>query len=167
MKTKDYVRLFKLDKPFYEFSREKFLNELGREFNQRVEDTRLERQRRNLEFTFSIFNKIVKEIEIKFWSISNKKHGLPFSEKLFSSFFAGWIIPIRKKYFPKEDHHSRNIFRIDDTGTHYLYITGVPKGTPKNSNALNVFKLLNAQYMTYFEDSEIGYLIQITQIWKK
>ena len=101
MKTKDYVRLFKLDKPFYEFSREKFLNELGREFNQRVEDTRLERQRRNLEFTFSIFNKIVKEIEIKFWSISNKKHGLPFSEKLFSSFFAGWIIPIRKKYFPK------------------------------------------------------------------
>ena len=63
MKTKDYVRLFKLDKPFYEFSREKFLNELGREFNQRVEDTRLERQRRNLEFTFSIFNKIVKEIE--------------------------------------------------------------------------------------------------------
>ena len=44
MKTKDYVRLFKLDKPFYEFSREKFLNELGREFNQRVEDTRLERQ---------------------------------------------------------------------------------------------------------------------------
>ena len=103
MKTKDYVRLFKLDKPFYEFSREKFLNELGREFNQRVEDTRLERQRRNLEFTFSIFNKIVKEMEIKFWSISNKKHGLPFSEKLFSSFFAGWIIPIRKKYFPKED----------------------------------------------------------------
>lgn len=101
MKTKDYVRLFKLDKPFYEFSREKFLNELGREFNQRVEDTRLERQRRNLEFTFSIFNKIVKEIEIKFWSISNKKHGLPFSEKLFSSFFAGWIIPIRKKIFPK------------------------------------------------------------------
>lgn len=103
MKTKDYVRLFKLDKSFYEFSREKFLNELGREFNQRVEDTRLERQRRNLEFTFSIFNKIVKEMEIKFWSISNKKHGLPFSEKLFSSFFAGWIIPIRKKYFPKED----------------------------------------------------------------
>lgn len=70
-------------------------------------------------------------------------------------------------YYYNEDHHSRNIFRIDDTGTHYLYITGVPKGTPKNSNALNVFKLLNAQYMTYFEDSEIGYLIQITQIWKK
>ena len=65
MKTKDYVRLFKLDKPFYEFSREKFLNELGREFNQRVEDTRLERQRRNLEFTFSIFNKIVKAEEPK------------------------------------------------------------------------------------------------------
>lgn len=101
MKTKDYVRLFKLDKPFYEFSREKFLNELGREFNQRVEDTRLERQRRNLEFTFSIFNKIVKEIEIKFWSISNKKHGLPFSEKLFSSFFAGWDNPNPKKIFPK------------------------------------------------------------------
>lgn len=103
MKTKDYVRLFKLDKPFYGFSREKFLNKLGEEFSQRIEETRLDRQKRNLEFTFSIFNKIVKEIEIKFWSISNKKHGLPFSEKLFSSFFAGWIIPIRKKYFPKED----------------------------------------------------------------
>ena len=123
MKTKDYVRLFKLDKPFYEFSREKFLNELGREFNQRVEDTRLERQRRNLEFTFSIFNKIVKEMEIKFWSISNKKHGLSFSEKLFLSsafkystfdatprsaltyleFCLFFLIPIRKKYFPKED----------------------------------------------------------------
>ena len=60
-------------------------------------------------------------------------------------------------YYYNEDHHSRNIFRIDDTGTHYLYITGVPKGTPKNSNALNVFKLLNAQYMIYFEDSEIGF----------
>lgn len=66
-------------------------------------------------------------------------------------------------YYYNEDHHSRNIFRIDDTGTHYLYITGVPKGTPKNSNALNVFKLLNAQYMTYFEDSQIGYLIQIVK----
>ena len=67
MKTKDYVRLFKLDKPFYEFSREKFLNKLGEEFSQRIEETRLDRQKRNLEFTFSIFNKIVKEIEIKFW----------------------------------------------------------------------------------------------------
>lgn len=83
MKTKDYVRLFKLDKPFYEFSRKKFLNELGREFNQRVEDTRLERQRRNLEFTFSIFNKIVKEIEIKFWSISNKNRGCLFQKNYF------------------------------------------------------------------------------------
>ena len=44
MKTKDYVRLFKLDKPFYEFSREKFLNKLGEEFSQRIEETRLDRQ---------------------------------------------------------------------------------------------------------------------------
>ena len=56
-----------------------------------------------LENEIKILNVNKKEIEIKFWSISNKKHGLPFSEKLFSSFFAGWIIPIRKKYFPKED----------------------------------------------------------------
>ena len=103
MKTKDYVRLFKLDKPFYEFSREKFLNELGREFNQRVEDTIFDREWWFVDFSFSIFNNIVKDIVILFWSICNNILGLPFSEKLFSSFFAGWIIPIRKKYFPKED----------------------------------------------------------------
>lgn len=103
MKTKDYVRVFKLDKPFYEFSREKFLNEFGKEFQQKVDDVKRDRENQGLEFTFSYFNKLIKEMERKFWAISNKKQGAPFSEKLFGSFFAGWVIPIRKKYFPKED----------------------------------------------------------------
>ena len=28
-----------------------------------------------------------------------------------------------------------------------------------------MFKIGGAQYMTYFEDSQIGYLIQIVKIW--
>ena len=68
-------------------------------------------------------------------------------------------------YYYSEDHHSKNIFRVDENGNYYLYITGVPKGTPKNGKAVDMFKIGGAQYMTYFEDSQIGYLIQIVKIW--
>lgn len=68
-------------------------------------------------------------------------------------------------HYYSEDHHSKNIFRVDENGNYYLYITGVPKGTPKNGKAVDIFKIGGAQYMTYFEDSQIGYLIQIVKIW--
>ena len=51
-------------------------------------------------FTYEKFKHLVKEQQDKFWSISNKKIGEPFTEKLFSAFFAIHVIPIRAELFP-------------------------------------------------------------------
>lgn len=72
---------------------------------------------------------------------------------------------IRGHYY-NEDHYSKNIFRIDEYGPDIMYITGVPK----NYNiGIDNFKYPYpyAKYMTYFEDSEIGYLIQIVKGYGK
>ena len=53
-----------------------------------------------VQFTYEKFLHAVKEQQDKFWSISNKKAGEPFSEKLFSAFFALHVIPIRANLFP-------------------------------------------------------------------
>ena len=57
-------------------------------------------QKMKVQFTYEKFLHAVKEQKDKFRSISNMKAGEPFSEKLFSAFFALHVIPIRANLFP-------------------------------------------------------------------
>ena len=88
MKTNEYVKQFKLDRENYNFNREKFMEAFGQEFNDRIEAMITACQKMKVQFTYEKFLHAVKEQQDKFRSISNKKAGEPFSEKLFSAFFA-------------------------------------------------------------------------------
>lgn len=100
MKTDEYVKQFKLDRENYNFNREKFMEAFGQEFKDRIEAMITACQKMKVQFTYEKFLHAVKEQKDKFLSISNKKAGEPFSEKLFSAFFALHVIPIRANLFP-------------------------------------------------------------------
>lgn len=100
MKTNEYVKQFKLDKENYNFNREKFMEAFGQEFKDRIEAVITACKKMKVQFTYEKFLHAVKEQQDKFQSISNKKAGEPFSEKLFSAFFALHVIPIRANLFP-------------------------------------------------------------------
>lgn len=100
MKTNEYIKQFKLDRENYNFNREKFMKTFGQEFKDRIEAMITACQKMKIQFTYEKFLHAVKEQQDKFQSISNKKAGEPFSEKLFSAFFALHVIPIRANLFP-------------------------------------------------------------------
>lgn len=100
MKTNEYVKQFKLDRENYNFNREKFMEAFGQEFKDRIEAMITACQKMKVQFTYEKFLHAIKEQQDKFQSISNKKAGEPFSEKLFSAFFALHVIPIRANLFP-------------------------------------------------------------------
>lgn len=100
MKTNEYVKQFKLDKENYNFNREKFIEAFGQEFKDRIEAVITACKKMKVQFTYEKFLHAVKEQQDKFQSISNKKAGEPFSEKLFSAFFALHVIPLRASLFP-------------------------------------------------------------------
>lgn len=100
MKTQEYVRQFKLDQEHYNFNREKFMEAFGQEFRDRIEATLTACKKMQVRFTYEKFLHAIKEQQGKFWNISNKKAGEPFSEGLFSAFFALHVIPIRESLFP-------------------------------------------------------------------
>lgn len=100
MKTNEYVKKFKLDKENYNFNREKFMEAFGQEFKDRIEAMVTACKKLKVQFTYEKFIHAVKEQQDKFQSISNKKVGEPFSEKLFSAFFALHVIPLRANLFP-------------------------------------------------------------------
>lgn len=100
MKTNEYVKQFKLDKENYNFNREKFMEAFGQEFKDRIEAMVTACKKLKVQFTYEKFLHVIKEQQDKFQSISNKKAGEPFSEKLFSAFFALHVIPLRASLFP-------------------------------------------------------------------
>lgn len=99
MKTQEYIKQFKLDREHYNFNREKFMEAFGQEFRDRIEATFIACKKMQVQFTYEKFLHAIKEQRDKFWNISNKKVGEPFSEDLFSAFFALHVIPLRASLF--------------------------------------------------------------------
>lgn len=100
MKTAEYVKQFKLDMPNYNFNRKKFMEAFSQEFKDRIEAMITACKKMQVQFTYEKFLHAIKEQQDKFWNISKKKLGEPFSDKLFSAFFALHIIPLRATLFP-------------------------------------------------------------------
>lgn len=101
--TKQWVKKFNFSSLECDpINREEILRELNKEFLERLQIAQNNRVKRELEFTFNIFQNVVTEMQAKFWAISNKKVGKPFTQELFSAFYATSVIPNRKKMFPEE-----------------------------------------------------------------
>jgi hypothetical protein len=100
VKTQEYIKQFKLDQEHYNFNREKFMEAFGQEFKDRIEAIITACKKMQVQFTYEKFLHAIKDQQNKFWNISNKKVGEPFSEGLFSAFFALHVIPLRASLFP-------------------------------------------------------------------
>lgn len=102
MKTSDYIKKFNLDQEDGNFNKEEFLKDLEKEFLERIQITKIARESTAYNFRYHDFQILVKELQDKFWAISNKKKGKPFSFGFFSAMYAIVIVKAREKYFPEE-----------------------------------------------------------------
>lgn len=102
MTTKDYIKTFNLDKENIVLNTGEFIKALDFEFLEKLLIVKNFRENNNLTFSFHIFQNLVKEMNRKFWAISNKKVGVSFNGKLYSEFYTKVILKYRQKYFLEE-----------------------------------------------------------------
>lgn len=100
MEAIDYVKLYKLDQENYDFKREEFISELGKEFLDYCQTTTIGINKKTGTLYYYRFKEIVKNFETKFWAISELKIGEPFTQNLWNAFFATQVVPLRAKLFP-------------------------------------------------------------------
>lgn len=100
MEAIDYVKLFKLDQENYDFKREEFISELGKEFLDYCQTTTIGINPKTHKLYYYRFREIVKNFESKFWAISKLKVGEGFTQNLWNAFFATQVVPLRAKIFP-------------------------------------------------------------------
>lgn len=101
MEAIDYIKQFRLDQENYEFRREEFLQQFGEEFLEYCQTTPIGRDRETGQLYYYRFKEVVKNFEIKFWSISKLKVGKPLTKRLWNAFFALYVVPFRDRHYPK------------------------------------------------------------------
>lgn len=102
MKTNDYIKKYGLDKnnkSLSKLEKDEFFKDLEKELLERIQERARNYTEDNL--PYRIFQNLVKQVNDKFWAISNKKKGIAFTFELWNAFFAIKVIPIRNKYFPE------------------------------------------------------------------
>lgn len=102
MKTIDYIKKYGLDKnnkSLSKLEKDEFFKDLEKELLERIQERKRNYPLYNL--PYRIFRILVKQVNDKFWAISNKKKGIAFTFELWNAFFAIKVIPIRNKYFPE------------------------------------------------------------------
>lgn len=102
MKTNDYIKKYGLDKnnkSLSKLEKDEFFKDLEKELLERIQEREKNYTEDNL--PYKIFQNLVKQVNDKFWAISNKKKGIAFTFELWNAFFAIKVIPIRNKYFPE------------------------------------------------------------------
>lgn len=102
MKTNDYIKKYGLDKnnkSLSKLEKDEFFKDLEKELLERIQERARNYTEDNL--PYRIFQNLVKQVNDKFWAISNKKKGFAFTFELWNAFFAIKVIPIRNKYFPE------------------------------------------------------------------
>ena len=102
MKTIDYIKKYGLDKnnkSLSKLEKDEFFKDLEKELLERIQEREKNYTEDNL--PYKIFQILVKQVNDKFWAISNKKKGIAFTFELWNAFFAIKVIPIRNKYFPE------------------------------------------------------------------
>lgn len=102
MKTIDYIKKYGLDKnnkSLSKLEKDEFFKDLEKELLERIQERERNYTEDNL--PYRIFQILVKQVNDKFWAISNKKKGIAFTFELWNAFFAIKVIPIRNKYFPE------------------------------------------------------------------
>lgn len=109
MEALEYIKMFKMDQPNYDFDRNKFIETFGTEFKEYLESPNFGIDPETGKLPYQRFKEIVKNFELKFKAISDTKCGKPLSKPLWGAFYAIWVIPLRKKLFPEMDKKIREL----------------------------------------------------------
>ncbi len=146
LSTKYFISKFRLDQENYEFNREHFLTDLNTYFTQILEAERKISKETKDGFNYKKFKNCVDQVEKKFWSISNKKVGLPFTNTLWSAFFAIYIIPLRRELFPEVQQfiESKKViedFDITENITSNTLLGRYFLGTSSNGEEVNITRI--------------------------
>lgn len=110
MKTIDYIKKYGLDKnnkSLSKLEKDEFFKDLEKELLERIQERERNYTEDNL--PYKIFQNLVKQVNDKFWAISNKKKGIAFTFELWNAFFAIKVIPIRNKYFPEMEKFKQKV----------------------------------------------------------
>lgn len=99
MTTKEFVVKYNLDKENAPFKKNEFLDDLSIDMEKLIQEQIERIKPRALEF--KMFHNIVKQVNQKFWAISNKRNGQAFTFEFWSAFYATHVISARAKYFPE------------------------------------------------------------------
>lgn len=115
MKTRDYIKKYKLDDEEIDYftrdSKDSFLKDLALE----LEGFISERLNKEGNLPYSVFHGMIKQINQKFWAISNKRCGNAFTGEFWNAFYAIHIVRLREKYFPNESKSTYYSFELKTT----------------------------------------------------
>ena len=100
MEAIDYVKLFKLDQENYDFKREEFISELGKDFLDYCQTTTIGINPKYGYIYYYRFKEIIKNFETKFWAISKLKVGEQFYSEIMECLFRYAGSTIEEKIIP-------------------------------------------------------------------
>lgn len=106
MKTREYIKKYLLDDQEVDFftrdAKDHFLQDLALDLKTLI----LERLQKEKNLPYSVFHNMVKQINQKFWAISNKRNGKAFTMEFWNAFYAVHVTKIRDQYFPNDNRET-------------------------------------------------------------
>lgn len=109
MTVQEYISVFRMDQPNYEFNRVEFIKAFGEEFRNDVK-TLFEATGRALPYL--IFKDTVKVYQKKFNDISFTKKGKNLSQGLWKVFYKLHVVPLRTRLYPESQERILEFKRL-------------------------------------------------------
>ena len=109
MTVQEYISVFRMEQPNYEFNRIEFIEAFGKEFREGVENL-FEASNKNMPYL--IFKDMVKMYRKKFNEISFMKKGKNLSQGLWNAFYKLHVVPMRARLFPKSQERITEYNRL-------------------------------------------------------
>lgn len=98
--TQYYIKKFKLDQENFQFNRQEFIDELSKNFLERIDRYPHKNPKTNC-ITYRNFKAVVNYYRDLYNDISYFKVGKPLTQGLWCAFYAQTVIPKRKALFPR------------------------------------------------------------------
>lgn len=103
MTVQEYISVFRMEQPNYEFNRIEFVKAFGQEFREDIEAIKESFESSGKRMPYNWFKDTVKAYRKKYNNISFTKKGPNLSEGLWSAFYSLHVIPVRQKLFPESE----------------------------------------------------------------
>lgn len=101
MTVQEYISVFRMGQPNYEFNRVEFVKEFGKEFREEVNTLSKAFEDSGKKMPYLWFKDLVKTYNKKFNDISFAKPGKNLSKGLWNTFYKLHIVPLRSELFPE------------------------------------------------------------------